>query len=157
MFNTVVQGNGQLSSLSKAPVGRFLLSSALLGTLAEYTGFKELRVRCFKPWHSRTVHVVMKGDYIVKALTQSIATHELCGDGQLRFLSDDNSRISLFSCTLIHCGFSSSYVGIYNHLLFSSGPPYSHVQFREASRMECDDKGSENGFKSAGSWNYYVR
>ena len=69
MYDTVVKGNGQLSSLSEAPGGRFLLSSALLGTLSEYTGFKELRVRCFKPWHGRTMHVVMKGDYVLKSLT----------------------------------------------------------------------------------------
>ena len=158
MYNTVVKGNGQLSSLSEAPGGRFLLNSTLLGTLSEYTGFKELRIRCFKPWHGRTVHVVMKGDYVLKALTQSTVTHGLCGDGQLRFLSDDNSVLSLADCQSINCGWVQSAVGIYDHLLyFENGDLMSFVHVNNADRMECDDRIFNSGFEQAGSWTFYVR
>lgn len=83
-----------LNTIANATGGRFLLNSALMKTLVKYRGFKELRVRYFKPWHGRTVDVDMKGDYLMKALIQSIQKHGLCGYNEIRFLLADTSAIS---------------------------------------------------------------
>ena len=97
----------------------------------------------------------MKGDYVLKALTQSTVTHGLCADDQLRFLSDDNSLLSSTNCQSIKCGLDSSYVGIYNHLLYVVYKFY--IKLNNPFRLECDDYHVNSGFQQAGSWSFYVR
>ena len=118
LYDTVVNGDCQISSLSEAPGGRFLLISALFGTLSEYTGFKEVRVRCFKPWHGRTAHFVMKGEYLKKTLFQSAHTVGICGHDAIRFLPDDNSVSRSVACNNLKSGYGG-WPNIYNHLLYS--------------------------------------
>ena len=155
VFTNVVEGDGQISSLAEATGGRFLLSSALIGTLAQYTGFKELRVRCFKPWHGRIVDLVMSGDFLMKMLTQSTPKFGLCGDKEIRFLPDDTSNIRTRNCEELNSGYSPNHVGVYNHLVFKSAG--EHIHLFHSTRMECDDKDTDAGFKINGSWTYYVR
>ena len=158
LYNTVVAGDGQISSLSKTPGGRFVLSSALIGTLSAYTGFKELRVRCFKPWHGRTAHFIMKGDYLMKALMQSTTTNTgLCGDGEMRFLSDDNSVTRSSGCSRFGCGLNQEEVGLYDHLIWDHEAHKFAYQLR-SDRFECDDNiNTQAGSTQAGNWQYYVR
>ena len=155
LFTNVVEGDGQISSLAEATGGRFLLNSALIGTLAEYTGFKELRVRCFKPWHGRTVDIVMKGDFLMKMLTQFTPKNGLCGDNEISFLPDDTSNLSSGNCAHLRSGFSMEHVGVYDHLLFKIHE--QHLHLFGSRRMECDDQYIDAGFNINGSWTYYVR
>ena len=153
LYDTVVNGNGQISSLSEAPGGRFLLSSALLGRLSEYTGFKEVRVRCFKPWHGRTAHFVMKGEYLMKALFQSAHIGGICGHDAIRFLPDDNSVAGSLQCTLLKSGYGGS-LNIYSNLLWATDTMVFHLV---QNRFECDDYILQSGFQQAGTWQYYIR
>ena len=121
MFDTVVAGQGQeISSLAEATGGRFLLNHGLIGTLANYTGFKELRVRCSKPWHGRTEDVVLKGEYLLKALTQFAPKHGFCGQNEIRFLSEDTSTLSTTDCTRLRTGLTADHFGVYDHLLYAA-------------------------------------
>ena len=155
VFTNVVEGDGQISSLAEATGGRFLLNSALIGKLAQYTGFKELRVRCFKPWHGRTVDLVMRGDFLMKMLTQSTPKNGLCGENEVRFLPDDTSALSTGNCAHLRSGYNTAHVGVYNHLLWVYYGPHLHLYL--STRMECDDRDNDSGFKINGSWTYYVR
>lgn len=155
LYANVVHGDGQISSIAEATGGRFLLNSGLMGTLAKYTGFKELRIRCFKPWHDRTVDVVMKGDYLINVLTQSSTKHGLCGDDELRFLPDDMSNLRTRNCSEVNSGYSLNHVGLYNHFLYSDAG--EHIHFRSSTRMECDDFVHSPSYENCGSWTYYVR
>ena len=153
LYDTVVASDGKISALSKTPGGRFLLSNENLRTMSEYTEFKELRVRCFKPCHGRTAHIVLKGDYLMKYIFQGVVTRPITGPNEkLRFLSDDNS-IASNNNNAANCGVLN-WGGIYNHLLWSHN--LFHFQLIK-DRFECDDYFLSNGFKNSGDWQYYVR
>ena len=150
LFDNVVTGDGQISNLAEATKGRFLLNNALVGTLAKYTGFKELRIRCFKPWHGRTVSVILKAEYLIKMLPK----HGLCGDNEIRFLLDDTSYLSSVNCAQMKTGYNVNSFGLYNHILYMY---HAHVNLHVKSRFECDDYIQQSGFTLNGSWIYFVR
>ena len=155
LFDNVVKGDGQISHLAEATGGRFLLNNALVGTLANYIGFKELRIRCFKPWHGRTVSAILKGEYLMKMLTQSTPKHGLCGDNEVRFLPDDTSIISSQDCANVWSGYDTNHVGLYDHLLLVYGT--RHIHLHSKTRFECDDHVYNSDFTLNGSWTYFVR
>ena len=159
MSNNVVKGNGQISSLSEATKGRFFISDEFetLRTLFEYTGFNELRIRCFKPWHGRTVHSIMKGDWVVSRMLEGNHYYGMCAsDGkEVRFLHDDTSLMKTSDCTSIRTGWSSSLNRLYQNSLWVYGK--YHVLFQNEDRFECDDKFNNEGSQFPGNWQFYVR
>jgi len=153
--NTIFDSNnGRLSDISKASEGRFLLDTIQYGTLAEHTGFKELRVRCFKPWHGRSGHFVMKGDSLRKMLFQSSVIAGLCGNNMFRFLADDTSVAKSTDCSQLRSK-QIQPSSVYNHLLWVADTAVYQLDPRP--RFECDDWIVQSGFTQIGSWQFYVR
>lgn len=151
-MNTIAvdRGNGQISTLSQVVGGRFLLKSGSLKTLELCTGFKEVRVRCFKPSHPRVLHFVLKGDSMMKYLLQ-VGTNT--GKFELRFLGDDTSQMQQ-DYEKLKMGLDDSTGWIYNHLLWIDS--VNHVQILK-DRFECDDFHDASDYKHPGTWEYYVR
>ena len=150
MYNTIY---GPITSLAQATGGRFALGIEYLETLFSHTGFTELRLRCFKPWHGRTAHFVVSGDYLAKALFQSIVTHGSCDP--VRFLADDNSVFGSVTCDRYKLGFNNQNVGLYYLFICDS---HHNFGFQLAlNSFECDDRVTQAGSSQAGTWQYYVR
>ena len=156
MFNTVVNGNGQITSLSEATKGRFLISEdvSVLQTLLKFAGFTELRVRCFKPWHGRTFHGIFKGESLMKKMFQLESTSGLCssnGNKEIRMMADDNSLFRESTCENLHIGYGTN-PPFYRFMLFVFAT--AHVSLYN---MECDDWTNNDGFTTSGDWQFYVR
>ena len=158
MFNNVVNGNGQISSLSEATKGRFLISDEfeILRTLFEYTGFKELRIRCFKPWHGRTIHSIMKGDWVVKRMSEGEHSYGLCASNgkEVRFLHDDTSLMKTFDCASFRTG-SPNMNKLYANTFWINAE--THVMLVSQNRFDCDDHPHEEGYQLTGNWQFHVR
>ena len=84
--------------LSETTTRRYLLNIKHVKTFLIAISFSELRIRCFKPSHRRTVHMVLKGDFILPAITDMIDI--ITGRCSTRFLSDDNSNFVADQCNL---------------------------------------------------------
>ena len=145
--------NGRISDVSKARQGRFLLHSSQYRTLADHTGFNELRVRCFKPWHGRTGHFIIKGDYMTRIVLQSTKVIGMCEDNGVRFLEDDISIIKTRHCSQWRSKYHPN-TPLYDHLFWVGGSP---VYLLRHARFECDDWGAQQGFTQTGSWQFFVR
>ena len=104
IYNLVMfEGDGEISSLSEAITERYLLNIKHVKTFLIAISFSELRIRCFKPSHRCIVHMVLKGDFILPAITDMIdMITGLCGN--TRFLSDDNSHFGANQCSHLRIG-----------------------------------------------------
>ena len=125
-----------------------MLNSSLVVTLAKYTEFKELRIRCFKQWHGRTVSAILKAEYLIKKLPKL----GLCGE--IRFLPDDTSYLGSGNCAEMRTGYTVNDFGIDNHVLYLI---HKLVTLNKKSRFECDDHYQLYGYTRNGSWIYFVR
>ena len=154
--NVLQDDHGQISSLSEATGGRFLISQNLLvlQTLHEYTDFKELRIRCYKPWHGRTVHAILKGDGIMQKILKRKSKSGICNPGEIRFLEDDTSKMKTETCNNLLIGFVGHTLPLYDHVLASLS--HLHVVLT-SSRLDCNDIDSELGHTKQGTWQFYVR
>ena len=156
MYDTIVdkgKGIGKISALAEATGGRFVLSKLFIGTLFSYTGFTELRIRCFKPWHGRTAHFVLSGEPLANALFRSTVTHGSCAP--IRFLPGDDSNFSRVTCDRIRLGFNNQNVEIYYLLICDR--LHEFVFQLQRNHFDCDDSVVQSGSTLAGSWQYYVR
>ena len=154
--NVLQDDHGQISSLSEATGGRFLISQNLLvlQTLHEYTDFKELRIRCYKPWHGRTVHAILKGDGIMQKILTQKSKSGICDPGEIRFLEDDTSKLKTENCNNLIIGYPGYTLPLYDHVFASFSE--LHVVLT-SSRLECDDFDVETGYRTSGTWQFYVR
>ena len=156
IYNAVKLQSQKIKDIPKTIQGNFLLKPELLGTLQGYMhGFKELRVFCTKPWHGRTLDIVINLEDPSMAKLASGGgniAHEDRVDqcsGRSRFLSDDSSLMSTKSCSQI-----LTYENYHANVVYVTH--YYHVIIKE-NRIECDDKYSNGGFDSRGRWFFYVR
>ena len=159
IYSKVVKGNGQIASLSEATKGRFTISDdvSILQTLLKFTRFTELRVRCFKPWHGRTFHGILKGDSLMNKMFRIKATEGLCGSHgkeKVRLLAGDTSIIGARACENQRTGYLADR-SFYNHLFYVDS--VSNVAISSNTRFECDDIYYFGGFKTSGDWQFYVR
>uniref|UniRef100_A0A7M5WQ49 Uncharacterized protein n=2 Tax=Clytia hemisphaerica TaxID=252671 RepID=A0A7M5WQ49_9CNID len=55
-----------ITDLQNAPNSQFMLDPLALQSLFNDEGYSELRIKCYKPWHGRTLDVVLYGEKIHK-------------------------------------------------------------------------------------------
>lgn len=150
IFDNTVDQQLPISQLWKTQNGRFLLGYRLLSQIHSYTGFNEVRVWCYKPWHGRVFHAILSGSLVNHVLGKTGSTYDHCKDA--RFLSDDTSQLGQTKCSDLKTGFGPPH--IYHHLLFKYP---NHVQIVAADRFECDDYINAEGYQNTGQWLFYLR
>ena len=130
-----------------------MLAPEQLRSLLKDGGYGEIRVRCFKPWHQRTVDVVVFGDEAINDFVAE-ATKKVGFCSQVRFLPDDNSLTQNdFGCSEIWMRNIENY---WDHFIYVKS--MVHIVLVEfGGRFECDDKFDNVGFKKKGNWLFYVR
>lgn len=137
-----------------------LLESDELGILYETQEVKEIRIYCSKPWHGRTIHLVLskeseKGPEVFDYLgNQGDSISGFCPK-PFRLLPDDNSYISALKCNVYGTGDFTPGVRLYDHWMFVGGT--YHIMPGHGNRYECDDFIPQPGYTPIGVWNYYVR
>ena len=128
-----------------------------LGTIKNK--FKEVRLYCYKPYHGRTIHTVVKSQAVINAYTTINTNGQIIymeKQQDYRLLADDTSRIGKESRITVGYQNVADY-GLYNHgyYIVSKG----HFQIYDSDRMECDDNSYVlNEFeKYAGTWQVFIR
>ena len=157
IYNAVKLQSQKIKDIPKTIQGNFLLKPELLGTLQGYMhGFKELRIFCTKPWHRRTLDIVLnlKDPDMAKLASGGGNINDDVNncDGRSRFLSDDSSLISNTSCGQI-----ITRNNIYDHAVYVGNKFHVIIDGKEEGRIECDDFNTDGGFDRRGRWLYYVR
>ena len=145
--NTMVLGS-KISEIGDISSGNKALRNDQMMQLYRFTDFTEIRLFCHKPWHGRTVHVILN---IVQAYLFGNIDVDYCG--KTRYLADDTSLIKTRLCSHIKCARKCS--NIYDHLFYVGGS--YHVHFSSKNRFECDDHSKISGFQNTGTWFFYVR
>ena len=150
----VLDNPSHLSQLQNIQSGRVLLHHDLLQSLFVNNGYTELRIKCYKPWHGRTLHTILHGDKIDKYIKKESTYNGICGN--VRFLPDDNSVMSTANCEDLRMGHSYYGHKYYNHVIFEYG--VGQVILHKAdSRYECDDWEQNAGYQEPGNWLFYIR
>ncbi|XP_066919733.1 uncharacterized protein [Clytia hemisphaerica] len=145
-----------IADLQNVPNSQFMLDPLALQSLFNEEGYSELRIKCYKPWHSRTLDVVLYGEKIHKYVNREAST--VGGCDAVRFLPDDNSSISLSPCADYRIGAGVSFFYQFPIWIWARG----HVAIAKTNaRYECDDIFSENNFdpqqRNLGYWYFYIR
>ena len=141
---------GSLDVLSRS-TSSFAVRNEEMRALYTLTPFTEYRIKCYKPWHQRTLDVVVNNTDLIRnfvGFQPHVASINLCKG--VRFLSDDTSSIQQKPCNSYESG-----AGLYNHPFFITYQEHTHIH--DVNRMECDDYVEYSGFRSVGEWWYYVR
>ena len=129
-----------------------MLDPNALQNLFNEEGFSELRIKCYKLWHGRTLHVVLSGDKIHQWVDKKQHYYGVCGD--VRFLSDDNSQISHMPCQRYRIGYSIYLYYRFTFWIHST----THVGFdKNGNRCDCDDKIVDSNYERIGEWQFYIR
>eukprot|EP00111_Clytia_hemisphaerica_P022968 TCONS_00067604-protein len=89
---TSINTGYRISKLNQIQNGKFMLSNSDIRSLFKNRGYTEVRVKCFKPYHGRTLHVKFSGNVVYKWLVNRERTLGVCGSAQ--FFGDDNSKTS---------------------------------------------------------------
>ncbi|XP_066918516.1 uncharacterized protein [Clytia hemisphaerica] len=160
----VLEKPSLLNQLNNIQSGRFLLASDELKKLFTNGGYTELRVKCFKPYHGRTLHAAITG---TKSLTYLRGKGVVRGDGghcqgshcglcgEVRFLADDTSIMGQRNCSQLGMGMEIT-TSLYDHAFFVWGERHwSFLNKHEDGfvRFECDDFSADFN----GEWMVYVR
>ena len=133
----------------------FLLNPTDVRDLFKTKGYTEIRVKCYKNYQGKTLHVVMSGDKVTNFLGNDIKSVGLCG--HLRFLAGDTSSASSWNCNSLSIGYAHhTNAPYYSNLIMSNN---IHINFEKGSgRYECDDNTwGQNPKQVAGTWEFYIR
>lgn len=142
--------------LSSAINGAYFLNLNKFRMLQTYTKFSEVRIYCYKEWHGRNIHGIIKasGDEILYLSGEKSRTYFYNCQGTFEFLSTDTSIIQHADCGQISLGSNLYLEIVWQHSL-------SHIRSTVGNgnaRFECDDYfASDSGFNSKGTWRYFVR
>jgi len=102
-------------------------------------------MKCFKPYHGRTIDVVLPYNFLEPTLVVELS---LTLDSRSRFLPDDNSLLRIQGTIIVN--------GMYHHAIYAPGIYHFHIY--SPHRMGCDDYPSYiPGQRYAGTWNWFVR
>uniref|UniRef100_A0A7M5V0Y4 Uncharacterized protein n=2 Tax=Clytia hemisphaerica TaxID=252671 RepID=A0A7M5V0Y4_9CNID len=146
---TSINTGYQISKLNQIQNGKFMLSNSDIGTLFKNGGYTEVRVKCFKPYHGRTLHVKFSGNVVYKWLVNRERTLGVCGSAQ--FFGNDNSKTSKHDCNDIYIGWTR-HTSSMDFLVVGK----YHIHFKD-DRFECDDHHVDNNYNNLGNWLFYVR
>ena len=155
LFNRIQHGY-QTSQLQNISNGHFMLSTPEVKQLFLTGGYTEVRVKCHKPSHGRTLHIILKGEKVLKWMRRERKSESPC-DGEIEYLTDDQSVMAMQPCANIRigAGIKSTY---YNHLLWVPGK--THILFINSTaktRVECDDFHNQGTYQVPGYWYFYIR
>ena len=146
--NNVATKRGEIAELNTVSTGKYLLKRSSFEELRTHTQYTEIRLKCHKPSHGRTVDLAITLDTLVYNFIRGQGSvFNYCGR-TFKKLDDDTSNMlrnpcsSLYSSTTYGTGIETAiiYVSSRYHILLSG------------SRIECDDY-----VTSPGLWAYYVR
>ena len=139
------------SQLQNIQDGKFMLDEQVVKRLFTDYGYTEVRLKCFKQWHGRTLHVILSGEKMVKYMKkEGLPGTGACKD--INFLEDDTSLMGQSDCSSLEIGLSGD---PYHYHLIWKAQAY-HVMLT-SSRFECDDDATNAGYTHAGSWLFFVR
>ena len=154
LYNDHIRKPATIDQLQKATSGKLMLAPEQLRNLLSVGGYREIRARCFKPWHQRILDFVIFGDGAINPfVTKQTKFSGLCP--HIRFLSDDNSVLGSADCNNIRMYNFETY---WNHFAYISYS--SHIILNNdgnLARFECDDEFSNTGFTRVGNWMFFVR
>ncbi|XP_066911638.1 uncharacterized protein [Clytia hemisphaerica] len=153
-WSTIMDNPYSLDQLKEIESKQFLLNPNDVLDLFKTKGYTEMRVKCYKDYHQRTLHVVMSGDRLINFIAHDTKSSGLCGN--LRFL-EDSSATSSYNCNNLSIGYHGhTNPPYYSNLIMSAGP---HINFEKGSgRYECDDNTWLHITKQvAGTWEFYIR
>ena len=97
-----------VSRIGEVTGGSFILAQQSFINLHTALQFTEIRMRCFKPYHGRTIDVVIPYNFILPILVTGAKSYI---DDTSRFLPDDTSKIKP-ARQLIQV------YGLYNHAIY---------------------------------------
>ncbi|XP_066929606.1 uncharacterized protein [Clytia hemisphaerica] len=141
-----------ITDLQNAPNSQFMLDPLALQRLFNDEGYSELRIKCYKPWHGRTLDVVLYGEKIHKYVNSEAWT--VGGCDAVRFLPGDNSSMFLSPCADYRIGSGEYLFYQFPFWVFAD----NHVTIsKPLARYECDDYKNWNGYSPIGNWQFYIR
>eukprot|EP00111_Clytia_hemisphaerica_P022115 TCONS_00064981-protein len=128
-----------------------MLEPELLRNLLGVGRYREIRARCFKSWHQRTLDIVIYGEDAINKFAAKTSMNEGLMCPHVRFLQDDNSWMQSLNCNDYKMYNRPNY---WDHFIFVALKSHVHVHNPE---MECDDNDIDQGFTKEGYWLFYVR
>ena len=158
-YDTYIANPTSLHQIQPSQNGQFLLNHDDVQTLFKNHGYSELRVKCFKPWHGRTLDAVLYGSKTYQFINRDQSeTEGMCGN--VRFLENDNSVISTEPCDkqIIGIDWEEQHPGIlyYDHTLWARD--IGHVILHKVyGRFECDDWNMQTNYQATGNWQFFIR
>lgn len=117
--------------------------------------FKEVRLYCYKPYHGKTIHTIIKSQQAINAYTTINTNGNIIymkKHQDYRLLADDTSSIGIQSGITVGKENLADY-GLYNHGYYITS--IGHFQIYEPDRMQCDDTMYLE--KYAGTWQVFIR
>ncbi|XP_066911683.1 uncharacterized protein [Clytia hemisphaerica] len=159
-FNKFIEKvrNDDLNALKNVTYGGFALSEPTVRTIRNT--FTEIRMKCHKPSHGRTIDVVFNNTQIIDSvLLNSVSNEEKqpCQNTDYYLLPTDNSILGQHSCVVTGTRYDIVTAKLYNHGYFRYS--LGHLHIHEPNRMDCDDfpLGSNQPRDFTGNWQYFLR
>jgi len=149
--------SSDITQLSNVTAGRFLLSTQGLNKLFP---FQELRIKCSKAYHGRTVDIKTAknkiGRWVVERfLHKQMPVLQPPSCGSFTALATDSSFIGG------HCdkwtGGRWFFDNLYEYPMYAAGEKLLYTISLLAGRAECDDNIYHPHYTSVGQWSYFVR
>lgn len=146
--NNVATKQGEIAELNTVSTGKYLLKRSSFEELRTRTKYTEIRLKCHKPSHGRTVDLAITLDTLIYDFIRGQGSiFNYCGI-TFKKLDDDTSNMLKNPCYLLYSSTTFD-AGIETAIIYVS--PFYHILL-SSSRIECDDSVS-----SPGLWAYYVR
>ena len=135
--------------------GAFALSEQTLSTIR--TTFSEIRMKCSKPYHGRTIDIAINNAQVIDSLflnSTSAEQQQICQNTDFYLLQADNSHIGQVSCPF--SGLPNFVTAkLYNHGYFTYHTQHFHIY--QPDRMDCDDFPRDHHRPYVGNWQYFIR
>ena len=164
VYYTKIQSD-DYSRLSNVVGGRYLLSTNGINQLSTAYNFTQIRIRCSKPYHGRTLDIVTtttsKGtfarDWLLRRRSEYLKPPS-CGSYER--LPQDTSYLGG------HCedweDSAKDGVWNYNHLYYYPMEAFDGNVWHEVSLLGdrydwCDDDDDHPHYSNVGKWSYFIR
>ena len=152
VYDNHIANPSPMTELKNVRSSLFMLDPNDLAALFKDGGFREFRLKCYKPWHGRTLHLVLPEKVAYEYIVNKVSTARACNTN-LRYLDDDTSAIKGHACQNIRVGWNGR--NYHDHTFWVSG--HQHAMVRNNERFECDDFVNYEGYDTIGYWQFYIR
>ncbi|XP_066926228.1 uncharacterized protein [Clytia hemisphaerica] len=150
VYNTYIDASSlTIPRLNEVTTGKFMLTPTEMQTLLNESGYTEIRIRCSKPVHNRTIDAVVYGESTIHLFITETQLNGMCS--KIRFLDGDNSQLSSFyksNCNKLRMRNNEIY---WNHFVYRAP---SHILL-DKWRWECDDNKHSGDLR--GYWMFFIR